>query len=116
MDLAQCFGSASSYARKYALNGLFLIDDTKDSDAQPPKEKPKPQPKTLSPEQFKKAMQSDISGLEATIKAIEAGKFTCTNDQLTTLKSTLEHKTNKVFEDVKDQQVNKQKAMMPNPK
>ena len=26
-------GSASSYARKYALNGLFLIDDTKDADA-----------------------------------------------------------------------------------
>lgn len=33
MDLSQTFGSASSYARKYALNGLFLIDDTKDSDA-----------------------------------------------------------------------------------
>jgi hypothetical protein len=32
MTLAQCFGSSSSYARKYALNGLFLIDDTKDSD------------------------------------------------------------------------------------
>ena len=33
MDMAQSFGSSSSYARKYALNGLFLIDDTKDSDA-----------------------------------------------------------------------------------
>ena len=33
MDVAQCYGSSSSYARKYALNGLFLIDDTKDSDA-----------------------------------------------------------------------------------
>lgn len=33
MDLSQSFGSASSYARKYALNGLFLIDDTKDADA-----------------------------------------------------------------------------------
>ena len=32
MDLAQSFGSSSSYARKYALNGLFLIDDTKDPD------------------------------------------------------------------------------------
>lgn len=32
MDEAQITGSASSYARKYALNGLFLIDDTKDSD------------------------------------------------------------------------------------
>lgn len=33
MDKAQVTGSASSYARKYALNGLFAIDDTKDSDA-----------------------------------------------------------------------------------
>ena len=33
MDIAQSFGSSSSYARKYALNGMFLIDDTKDADA-----------------------------------------------------------------------------------
>lgn len=33
MDAAQCFGSSISYARKYALGGLLLIDDTKDSDA-----------------------------------------------------------------------------------
>lgn len=32
MDDSQITGSASSYARKYALNGLFLIDDTKDAD------------------------------------------------------------------------------------
>jgi len=33
MDIAQCFGASSSYARKYALNGMFLIDDTKDPDS-----------------------------------------------------------------------------------
>jgi hypothetical protein len=33
MDAAQITGSASSYARKYALNGLFAIDDTRDPDA-----------------------------------------------------------------------------------
>ena len=33
MDASQITGTASSYARKYALNGLFLIDDTKDADA-----------------------------------------------------------------------------------
>ena len=33
MDIAQCFGSSSSYSRKYALSGLFLIDDSKDADA-----------------------------------------------------------------------------------
>lgn len=32
MDDAQVTGSSSSYARKYALNGLFLIDDVKDAD------------------------------------------------------------------------------------
>ena len=33
MDAAQITGAASSYARKYALNGLFGIDDTKDPDS-----------------------------------------------------------------------------------
>jgi hypothetical protein len=33
MDASQITGTASSYARKYALNGLFAIDDTKDADA-----------------------------------------------------------------------------------
>ena len=33
MDDAQITGAASSYARKYALNGLLAIDDTKDADA-----------------------------------------------------------------------------------
>ncbi|SEN95428.1 ERF superfamily protein [Peptostreptococcus russellii] len=32
MDVAQVTGATSTYARKYALNGLFLIDDTKDDD------------------------------------------------------------------------------------
>lgn len=33
MDASQTFGASSTYARKYALNGLFLIDDTKDADS-----------------------------------------------------------------------------------
>lgn len=33
LDSSQITGASSSYARKYALNGLFAIDDTKDSDA-----------------------------------------------------------------------------------
>lgn len=43
MDASQVTGTASSYARKYALNGLFCIDDAKDSDFtnQTPKETPK---------------------------------------------------------------------------
>lgn len=34
MDSSQITGSTSSYARKYALNGLFALDDTKDADTQ----------------------------------------------------------------------------------
>jgi hypothetical protein len=44
MTLAQCFGSSSSYARKYALNGLFLIDDTKDDDSKDNTIKAAPEP------------------------------------------------------------------------
>lgn len=33
LDVSQVTGTASSYARKYALNGLLLIDDTKDADS-----------------------------------------------------------------------------------
>jgi hypothetical protein len=45
MDEAQITGAASSYARKYALNGLFLIDDNKDADTMDNSVKP-----TLTPE------------------------------------------------------------------
>ncbi len=50
MSASQITGSASSYARKYALNGLFCIDDTKDADAtndhgKKPKPKAKAKPK-----------------------------------------------------------------------
>ena len=42
MDEAQITGATSSYARKYALGGMFLLDDTKDADSMKPEaEKPK---------------------------------------------------------------------------
>lgn len=44
MDSSQITGTASSYARKYALNGLFAIDDTKDVDTMD--NRPKAEPKT----------------------------------------------------------------------
>ncbi len=55
MDIAQAFGSSSSYARKYALNGLFLIDDTKDSDATNKHDKQTSKPK-MSNDRFKEAL------------------------------------------------------------
>lgn len=46
MDGSQITGTASSYARKYALNGLFNIDDTKDADTNEYKEQQ--EPKTIN--------------------------------------------------------------------
>jgi len=46
MNVPQQFGSASSYAKKYALGNLFLIDDTADSDATNDHGKKKFVPKT----------------------------------------------------------------------
>lgn len=56
MDASQITGSTSSYARKYALNGLFLLDDTKDADTDEyhkqtkPESKDKPDEATLTAE------------------------------------------------------------------
>lgn len=44
MDSSQITGTASSYARKYALNGLFAIDDTKDADTMDNRQKVEPNP------------------------------------------------------------------------
>ena len=49
MNVPQQFGSASSYAKKYALGNLFLIDDTADSDATNDHGKKKFVPKTNKP-------------------------------------------------------------------
>ena len=49
MNVPQQFGSASSYAKKYALGNLFLIDDTADSDATNDHGKKKFVPKTSKP-------------------------------------------------------------------
>lgn len=49
MDGSQISGSASSYARKYALNGLFCLDDTKDSDATNTHGKEEPNKGTVPP-------------------------------------------------------------------
>lgn len=46
MDDSQITGTASSYARKYALNGLFCIDDTKDADTDEYAKQTKPAKKT----------------------------------------------------------------------
>lgn len=57
MDESQVTGSASSYARKYALNGLLLIDDTKDADTR----------------QNKSELEEAIEANKASIDAIKNG-------------------------------------------
>lgn len=53
MDVSQITGSASSYARKYALNGLFCIDDVKDADARDNRQQGTEKQKTESQEEKK---------------------------------------------------------------
>ena len=79
MQTPQQFGSASSYAKKYALGNLFLIDDTQDSDAI------NDHSKTMNTEQLEKAKGYIKSG--GTLDAIKK-KYKVTQEQekeLTTL-------------------------------
>lgn len=52
MDGSQITGASSSYARKYALNGLFGIDDNKDSDTTNIQSKEEKEDKKISPKQI----------------------------------------------------------------
>ena len=67
MDAAQITGAASSYARKYALNGLFCIDDTKDADSMDnrQKEEPLPLPPTFTADQQAAMDGWKVSGKDA---------------------------------------------------
>lgn len=58
MDESQITGAASSYARKYALNGLFCIDDTKDADATNTNDKEEKTPAQKSAETRQKNKES----------------------------------------------------------
>jgi hypothetical protein len=60
MDGSQITGASSSYARKYALNGLFNIDDNKDSDTTN-KGEDKPQKKSVQP----KMTQTQLNAFKA---------------------------------------------------
>jgi len=77
MSAEQTTGTASSYARKYALNGLFLIDETEaDADSQKPQEKKEQPAETvwLTEEQFLSAMQSNKKGILATLSTYNGQK------------------------------------------
>jgi len=92
MDIAQSFGASSSYARKYALNGLFLIDDTKDADATNThgKEEVKDPKPALTSDQLKNAIKSIQGGKkEAVLKQLE--NFYVSPEQLQAINLTVKN-------------------------
>tara|TARA_R100001530_G_scaffold134139_1_gene108475 strand:+ start:100 stop:648 length:549 start_codon:yes stop_codon:yes gene_type:complete len=70
MDIAQSFGSSSSYAKKYALGNLFLLDDTKDADSN----------KVNEP--IAKKEKLDEVKFKAMLKALEEGKAEAVKEKL----------------------------------
>jgi hypothetical protein len=83
MDIAQSFGSSSSYAKKYALGNLFLLDDTKDADSNKVNE---PIAKKLT-----KSTLGD-SQLQAMIVAIGEGKVSIVQERMNNYKLTKKQK------------------------
>jgi len=88
MDIAQSFGSSSSYARKYALNGLFLIDDTKDADATNDHGKATPSKPKLTEAIMKKVVEA-IAGEKGTIEQAKT-KYDITERQENQIKAMLQ--------------------------
>ena len=93
MDGSQLTGSFSSYARKYALNGLFAIDDTKDADFQNEERK-----------EYKKAF-SDYYKHE--LKAAVSDYCKKTSADLSEVKLTLINKLHVDFSDLNEEDVKK---------
>lgn len=67
MDGSQITGSSSSYARKYALNGMFAIDDTKDADSWNTHDKDR----TVEKKEAERATEEQIAKLRALYKGKE---------------------------------------------
>ena len=68
MDASQITGATSSYARKYALNGLFAIDDTKDADAT---NKGQDEPRTTAKSQQLTAFSAEIRTALAKAQSVQ---------------------------------------------
>ena len=69
MDVSQVTGATSSYARKYALNGLFCIDDVKDADSRDNRQKEAEEQRNAELEQ-KKIENSKIN--EVKVKSLQS--------------------------------------------
>lgn len=80
MSCEQCTGTASSYARKYALNGLFLIDETESDPDSKDNTPPKPSKQTLDAKRFQDAVKALNDG-KITRQSLE-DKFNLTDGQI----------------------------------
>ena len=79
MSSEQCTGTASSYARKYALNGLFLIDETESDPDSKDNTKTEVKKPAIDNARFEKAIES-IRNSEFTVEQLQA-KFELTELQ-----------------------------------
>ena len=70
MDASQVTGSCSSYARKYALNGLFNLDDNKDADAPEQKEEAEARTKATAKNANNKKEKAEVMATESQLKMI----------------------------------------------
>jgi hypothetical protein len=84
MDIAQSFGSSSSYAKKYALGNLFLLDDTKDADSTTNPKEVKPAVKA------KPTMTVDIYNIM--LEFINTGKGSAVSSKMHNYKMTKKQK------------------------
>lgn len=66
MDSSQITGAASSYARKYALNGLYLIDDTKDADTNQYQQQNRQQTNSTN-QQSKQVTQKQVGAIKTMV-------------------------------------------------
>lgn len=79
MDESQITGTASSYARKYALNGLFLIDDEKDADTDQYRQQD--QAETITPEFLQAHGKDTITNKEVDLLIMALNRSGKTMDQ-----------------------------------
>ena len=97
MDIAQSFGSSSSYAKKYALGNLFLLDDTKDADSTTNPKEVKPVVKanpTMTTDTYN-AMLEYINTGKGSVVAAKMDNYKMTKKQSDTLTRMINENKNK---------------------
>lgn len=94
MDASQITGSSSTYARKYALNGLFCIDDVKDADSMDNRqiEEKKPENKQKKAEAEQKKIEDSVIN-ETKVKAL---LYRCEKDGVEPAKITKLYKVSSI--------------------